>query len=227
MKIQYLGHSCFLLTLSGSRILIDPFISGNPLATGVNVDGIRCDYIFASHAHIDHVLDLERVASNNPDATVVGIWEVHDYYSKKDIKTHPMNIGGWWKFDFGRVKMVNAVHSSSFPDGQAAGAPAGFVFDTEDGVVYFAGDTALTMDMKLIPMTCPKLDLAILPIGSNFTMDVNDAIIASDFVECNKVIGCHYDTFGFLTIDHDAAKKAFADKGKVLSLLAINEEKTF
>ncbi len=223
MKITFYGHSCFLVEAGGKRILFDPFIAGNPLASSVDVDAVRCDYILLSHGHIDHCADLETIAQNNPDVRIVGIWEIHDRYSSRGFKTHPMNIGGWWTFDFGRVKMVNAVHSSSWPEGLYAGNAAGFVLDTADGVLYYSGDTALTMDMQLIPMTCPKLDIAILPIGSNFTMDYNDALIASDFIQCNRIIGCHFDTFGFLTIDHEAAKAAFAAKNKELILMGIGE----
>lgn len=224
MKLTYYGHSCFLLETGGKRIIIDPFISGNPLSKDVDVKNLSCDYIFATHGHFDHVDDLETIAGNNPETLVVGIWEVHERYNAKGFKTHPMNIGGWWNFDFGRVKMVTAVHSSSFSDGTYAGSAAGFVFDTPEGVVYFAGDTALTRDMDLIPMTCPKLDLAVLPIGSNFTMDYNDAIIASDLIRCNRVVGCHYDTFGFIKIDHKAAEDAFLAAGKELVLLPIGGE---
>ncbi len=227
MHITFLGHSCFLLETGGKSILFDPFISHNPEAAGVDLSAIRCDYIFASHAHFDHIADLETVMANNPEATIVGIWEIHDYYSKKGFKTHPMNIGGWWTFDFGRVKMVNAVHSSSFPDGSYGGTPAGFVFHTADGTLYFAGDTALTMDMQLIPMTCPTLDVAILPIGSNFTMDYHDALIASDFIKCNHIIGSHFDTFGFIKIDHEAARHAFEERGRELFLMEIGETREF
>lgn len=223
MNITYFGHSCFLVTTAGKRILFDPFISGNPLAKEVEVDDIRCDYILLSHGHSDHCIDLERIARNNPEVTIVGIWEIHARYSEMGFKTHPMNKGGWWNFDFGRVKMVNAVHSSSWPDGTYAGSPAGFVLDTKDGVLYFAGDTALTMDMQLIPMTCPKLDVAIMPVGSNFTMDYQDALIASDFVKCDKVIGCHFDTFGFVVINHEEAIRAFSARSKELLLPAIAE----
>jgi L-ascorbate metabolism protein UlaG (beta-lactamase superfamily) len=132
-----------------------------------------------------------------------------------------MNKGGWWTFDFGRVKMVHAVHSSSFPDGSYGGTAVGYVFDTPEGVVYFAGDTAVHMDMQLIPMTCPPLDLAILPLGSNFTMDYHDALLASDFVRCKRVLGCHYDTFGYIVIDQSEAIAAFEAKGKDLELLPI------
>jgi len=221
MKITYYGHSCFLISAKGKTLLVDPFISGNPLAGHVDVNSIRCDYLLLTHGHMDHVADVETVMRNNPATIIVGIWEIHEYYSKKGYTTHPMNIGGWWSFDFGRVKMVHAVHSSSFPDGSYAGVPAGFVLDTPDGVLYIAGDTALTMDMQLIPRTCPPLDAAILPIGSNFTMDVADAVIAAEFVQCKRIIGCHFDTFGFVKIDHAAAQKAFADAGRELVLLDI------
>ncbi len=224
MKITYYGHSCFLVETNGKRLLFDPFVNGNPLARGVEVELIRCDYIFATHAHQDHIGDLETVAANNPKALIVGIWEVSAYYSSKGLRTHPMNKGGWWKFDFGRVKMVQAVHSSVFPDGMPAGEPAGFVLDTADGVLYVAGDTALTRDMELIPMTCPALSAAILPVGSNFTMDYHDALIASDFIRCNRIIGCHYDTFGFIKIDHKTAQNIFFERGKELILMPVGEQ---
>jgi len=133
-----------------------------------------------------------------------------------------MNHGGSWTFDFGKVKYVAAIHSSSFPDGTYGGNPGGFVIEGEHKNIYISGDTALTMDMKLIPLRT-KLDLAILPIGSNFTMDVQDAVLAASFVECDKVLGCHYDTFGYIMVDHAAAKKTFFDAGKDLMLLEIGE----
>lgn len=223
MKITYYGHSCFLVEAGGKKILFDPFIGGNELAKNVQIADIRCDYLLQSHAHADHIADLDAVMAHNPNAVIVGIWEIHDYCSKKGYRTHPMNKGGWWTFDFGRVKMVQAVHSSSLPDGTTCGEPVGFVLDTPDGVLYYSGDTALTMDMQLIPMTCPPLDVAILPIGSNFTMDAHDAALAAEFVRCDQIIGCHYDTFGFIKIDHDAAKNIFNERGKILTLLDIGE----
>jgi L-ascorbate metabolism protein UlaG (beta-lactamase superfamily) len=223
MKITYFGHSCFLIEAGGKRLLSDPFISGNPLAKQVDVQGIRCDYLLITHGHSDHVADVETILANNPEATVIGIWEIHDYYSKKAFKTHPMNKGGWWSFDFGRVKMVQAVHSSSFQDGAYAGDAAGFVLDTQDGVLYLAGDTALTLDMQLIPMTCPPLTAAILPIGSNFTMDMHDALIAAEFIQCQRIIASHFDTFGFIKVDHAAAKALFEGKSRELILPEIGE----
>lgn len=221
MKITYYGHSCFLVETSGKRLLLDPFITGNPIAQDIDVQGIRCDYILVSHAHGDHVGDLETIVQNNPEALIIGIAEIAAYYAQKGLKSHGMNKGGWWTLDFGRVKMVQAVHSSTFPDGTPGGDPVGFVIDAPDGVLYFAGDTALTMDMELIPMTCPPLDAAILPIGSNYTMTYQDAVIASEFIRCNRIIGCHYDSFGYIKINHEEAEEAFREKQKDLILMKI------
>jgi L-ascorbate metabolism protein UlaG (beta-lactamase superfamily) len=133
-----------------------------------------------------------------------------------------MNHGGTWDFEFGKLKYVIAHHTSSFPDGTYGGQPGGFVLEGERKNIYIAGDTALTLDMKLIPMRT-KLDMAVLPIGSNFTMDVEDALLAADFIECDKILGYHYDTFGYIEIDHNQAIKTFFDKGKDLMLLGIGE----
>ena len=133
-----------------------------------------------------------------------------------------MNHGGHWKFDFGSLKYVNAIHTSSFPDGTYGGQPGGFILSSEGKHIYIAGDTALTMDMKLIPMSF-KLDLAVLPIGDNFTMGIDEAITASNFIECNKIMGCHYDTFGYIKIDHAEAVQKFSKAGKELRLLEIGE----
>ena len=197
--------------------------------------GVRCEtdqdwFEFTTGPGLTYQMsigDLETVLEHNPEALIIGIWEIHAHYSAKGYKSHPMNKGGWWRFPFGRVKMVNAVHSSSFPDGSYGGEPVGFVVDAPDGTFYIAGDTALTTDMELIPMTCPPLDLAILPIGSNFTMDVPDAVIASDFIQCDRIIGCHFDSFGFIKIDHPGARAAFAEKGKDLILMQIGESSEF
>ena len=219
MKITFYGQSSLGIEVAGKNIIVDPFISGNDLAKNINIDELKADYILVTHAHQDHVLDVETIAKRT-GATIVSNAEIATYYEKKGFKSHPMNHGGSWKFDFGTVKYVSAIHSSAFPDGTYGGNPGGFVIESEHKNVYIAGDTALTFDMKLIPLRT-KLDLAILPIGNNFTMDIDDAIIASDFVECDKVLGCHYDTFGYIKIDHEEAKKKFFDKGKDLMLLEI------
>lgn len=222
MKITFYGHSSLALEIGGKHILVDPFISGNPLVDGkIDINDLQADYILLTHAHQDHTLDAEAIAKNT-GAVIVSNFEIATYYENKGIEVHPMNHGGKWEFEFGTVKYVYAVHTSSFADGTYGGQPGGFVIEGEHKNIYIAGDTALTMDMKLIPMYT-KLDLAILPIGDNFTMDIDDAIIASDFVECDKVMGVHFDTFGFIEIDHAEAKKKFYDAGKDLMLFEIGE----
>ena len=222
MKITFYGQNSLAIEVSDKHIIVDPFISGNPLSKDkVNINMLQANYILLTHAHQDHILDAEAIAANT-GATIVSNYEIAMYYQEKGFKVHPMNHGGNWKFDFGNVKYVNAIHTSAFPDGSNGGQPGGFVIEGEHKNIYIAGDTALTMDMKLIPMRT-KLDLAILPIGDNFTMGIDDAIIASDFVDCDKILGVHYDTFGYIEIDHDEAKRKFYDAGKDLMLLEIGE----
>lgn len=218
MKITFYGHASLGIETNGKHIIVDPFITANELASHIDINTLKADYILLTHAHGDHVLDVEAIAQNT-GATIVSNAEIATYYGKKGFNTHPMNHGGSWKFDFGTVKYVNAIHSSQFPDGTDGGNPGGFVIEADKNI-YIAGDTALTYDMKLIPLRT-KLDLAIFPIGSNFTMDAEDAVIAADFVACNNVLGYHFDTFGYIKIDHEAAKKLFTDKGKNLTLLEI------
>ena len=222
MKITHYAHSTFSIEINGIHILVDPFISGNEAVKDkVDINKLKADYILVTHAHQDHTLDVEAIAKNT-GAVIVSNFEIATHYENKGLEVHPMNHGGNWSFEFGIVKYVNAIHTSSFPDGSYGGQPGGFVIEGEHKNIYIAGDTALTMDMKLIPLHT-KLDLAILPIGDNFTMGVEDAIIASDFVECDKVLGCHYDTFGYIEIDHEEAKRKFYEKGKDLMLLEVGE----
>ena len=221
MKITYLGHAALLIEVGETTIIVDPFISPNELAKDIDVNALKADYILITHAHQDHIVDVETIV-NNTGAKIVSNYEIVTHYGNLGFEGHPMNHGGSWQFDFGRVTYTNAIHTSSFPDGSYGGQPGGFILETAEGNLYIAGDTALTMDMKLIPMQC-KIDLAILPIGDNFTMGIESAVIASDFIECNKVLGYHYDTFGYIIIDHDEAQKAFANKGKDLILLPIGE----
>jgi L-ascorbate metabolism protein UlaG (beta-lactamase superfamily) len=222
MEITYYGQSCFLIKIGDHSILFDPFISPNELAKDIDVDSIKADYILLSHGHQDHVHDAERIAKNN-GSTIVSIFEITSWYGEKGIeKTHPMNMGGKVTLPFGTVKMVTAVHSSSLPDGTYAGVASGFVVETEDKAFYFAGDTALTYDMKLIPEQF-DLDFALLPIGDNFTMDIHDALIAADFVQVDKFIGMHYDTFPYIAIDHEEVKEVAQMAGKELILMEIGQ----
>jgi len=221
MKITFYGHASLGITIADINIIVDPFISANPKAVSIDINTLEADYILLTHAHQDHILDVEAIAKRT-NAVIISNAEIATYYSKKGFQSHPMNHGGSWNFEFGNLKFVNAIHSSSFPDGTYGGNPGGFVIEGERKNIYIAGDTALTMDMKLIPMRT-KLDLAILPIGNNFTMNVEDAIIASDFVECDKILGYHYDTFGYIEINKEQSIKQFFDKGKDLMLLNIGE----
>ena len=221
MKITFFGHAAIGIEISGKHILVDPFISANPKASHIQVASLKADYILITHAHQDHILDVETIAKNT-NATIVSNWEIANYFGNKGFKNHPMNHGGSWDFDFGKVKYVNAIHSSSFPDGTYGGNPGGFVIEGEHKNIYISGDTALTMDMKLIPLRT-KLDLALFPLGNNFTMDIKEEIKAADFVACDKILGSHYDTFGFIEIDKDQAKKKFFNADKDLMLLDIGE----
>lgn len=217
MQFTYYGQSCFAVEIKGKKILFDPFITPNELAVQVDVNSIEADYILQSHGHADHIADCVSIAKRT-GAKVVGSWEIHEWMNKQGItNTHPMNTGGKWDFDFGTVKCVVAHHSSSMPDGSYGGNPMGFVITSSEGNFYFAGDTALTLDMQLIPRWA-KLDFAVLPIGDNFTMGVEDAIIAAEFVQCNRIIGVHYNTFGFIKIDTQKAVADFKAAGKELLL---------
>lgn len=222
MKITYYGHSCLMVNIGGKNILFDPYITQNPKNTTTKLEDLGCDLILVSHGHGDHVADVEAIAKQN-DCTIISNFEVVSWFGAKDVKGRPVNHGGTVDMGYCKVKYVNAVHTSSMPDGTYGGNPGGFVVYTDEECVYFAGDTALTMDMKLIPLTCPKVNVALLPIGDNFTMGYQDAAIAAQFVDCDQIVGCHYDTFGYIEIDHDAAIQAFEAKGKTLHLLNIGE----
>lgn len=226
MEVTYYGHSCFMVTLNGKKILFDPFILPNEKASNVKIEDIIPDYIFVTHGHEDHVADVENIYKQS-NAKVVGVFEVTTWFSKQGVdNVHGMNIGGSWDFDFGRVKMVNAVHSSVMPDGAYGGNPCGFVLRTEQKTIYYAGDTALHYDMKLIADEF-DIDVAFLPIGSNFTMDIDDALRASGFVKAKRVIGMHYDTFPPIQIDHEKTLKAAEEANIELHLLKIGETKNF
>jgi L-ascorbate metabolism protein UlaG (beta-lactamase superfamily) len=222
MKLTYYGQSCFAVEIAGSTLLFDPFITPNKLAEHISPEAITADFILASHGHADHLADCVELARST-GATVVGSFEVVEWLGRQGVeKVHPMNIGGQWNFGFGKVKCVNAVHSSAMPDGSYGGNPMGFIVSAGADCFYYSGDTALTMDMQLVSRW-GKPSFAVLPIGDNFTMGYEDAIAAAEMIRCNRIVGVHYDTFGYIKIDHEKVKKAFADAGLLLFLPQIGE----
>ena len=226
MQITYFGQSCFFIEFGGKKLLFDPFITGNPLAKEIDINQIKPDYILITHGHQDHVLDLEAIAKNS-GATLISNFEIVSYFNKRGIEGHPMNHGGKVSFPFGTVKYVNAVHSSVLPDGTYGGNPGGFVLWNDTACFYHAGDTALTYDMKLIPALCPPLNVALLPIGDNFTMGTEEAAMAAQFIDCKTVIGCHYDSFPFIEINQEKTLAYFKEKGVNLLLPKIGETLLF
>jgi L-ascorbate metabolism protein UlaG (beta-lactamase superfamily) len=222
MQITYYGHSCFSVEIKGKHLLFDPFITHNELAKKIDVNSIKADYILQSHGHGDHIADTVGIAKRT-GAKVIAAYEIHEWLNKQGVEnTHPMNTGGKWNFGEFTVKCVVAHHSSGLPDGSYGGNPLGFLITSEEGDFYYAGDTALTLDMQLIPRW-GKLKFALLPIGDNFTMDAADAVEASNMIKCDKVIGMHYDTFGFIKIDKEKTLQLFKNAGKTLLLPAIGE----
>jgi L-ascorbate metabolism protein UlaG (beta-lactamase superfamily) len=222
MKLTYYGHACCGIQAGGKNLLFDPFIRPNPLAGNIDVANIPADYILVTHGHFDHLCDAVEIARRT-GATIISNYEVSEWLSRQGApKVHGMNFGGAWKFDFGRVKLVVAIHSSTLPDGSSGGNPGGFVVETPEGNFYYAGDTALTYDMKLIGESTP-LRFAVFNIGDNFTMGVEDAIKAADFVRCQQIVGVHFDTFPPIVINQEEATRKFQAAGKKLVLVKIGE----
>jgi len=221
MKFTFYGHACFAIETEGKKFLFDPFINGNELAKDIDINSIEADYILVSHGHGDHVGDLVSIAQRT-GAQVISSFEVINWAQAQGVKNvHPMNFGSM-KFDFGKLHYLPAWHSSAMPDGSYGGNPGGFLLHGAEKKFYYAGDTCVMMDMKLVPRYA-KLDFAILPIGGNFTMDAEDAVIAAEFIECDKIIGVHFDTFGYIKIDHEAAVAKFKAAGKELIIPKIGE----
>jgi L-ascorbate metabolism protein UlaG (beta-lactamase superfamily) len=226
MKVTYYGHACFSVVVVGKTLLFDPFITGNPLAKAIDVKTLPADFILVSHGHGDHVGDAVEIAKRT-NALVVANYEVATWLNQKGApNVHPVNHGGGFNFAFGRAKFVNAIHSSTLPDGSNGGNPGGFVVETNEGNFYYSGDTALTLDMKLIGESV-KLKFAALCIGDNFTMGPDDAVKAAEFVRCSEILGVHYDTFPPIQIDHAKAVERFKAAGKNLHLLRPGETRDF
>lgn len=221
MKYTYYGQSCFLLETASKKLLFDPFITHNPLAQHIDIQSIEADYILVSHGHADHIADLVELAKQT-QATVIAVPEIVEWLQNQGVENfHPMNFGKF-NFGWGSVRMVAALHSSGLPDGQYGGNPVGFVIDADGRQIYFAGDTGLTLEMKILA-DLYHLEYAILPIGGNYTMDVDDAIVSTKYFECDKVIGVHYNTFEAIEIDTQVALDKFHRAHKTLLLPKIGE----
>jgi L-ascorbate metabolism protein UlaG (beta-lactamase superfamily) len=190
--LRWLGHGCWLVNSGGKSILIDPFLNDSPSAP-IKADAVKPDYVLVSHGHFDHVADAAAVA-NRTGATVVANYEICEWLGKQGVKnTEPMNVGGTIKLPFGSVKMTIAHHSSVLPDGTDGGNPGGFLLTTADGKLYFACDTALFYDMKLIGAV--GLDIAVVPIGDRFTMGPDDAVEAIKLLAPRRAVPSHYNTW--------------------------------
>jgi L-ascorbate metabolism protein UlaG (beta-lactamase superfamily) len=208
VKITYHGHACFSIQTSQANLLIDPFFSGNALAD-VSADQVQADYILVSHAHGDHLGDAVPIALRT-GATVISNYEIHNYVVSHGAKAHPMHIGGAHVFPFGKVKLTIAHHGSSFPDGSYGGNPCGFLLWLDGKVLYHAGDTALFSDMQLYG--AEGIDVAMVPIGDNFTMGPEDAVKAVGFLQPKIAILMHYNTFGVIAQDAQAVADAIASQ---------------
>lgn len=221
MKLTYYGHSCFSVEAKGKKLLFDPFISGNELAKEIDVNTIEADYILISHGHFDHIADAVSIAQRT-GAIVICAWEIYQWLTTQGITNiHPMNLGGKKVFDFGTLKCVVAQHSSSLPDGTYGGNPMGFVISSEKNF-YYSGDTALTMEMQLVPQGA-AIDFSIMPIGDIFTMGYEDATRAAHMINCHTVVGVHYNTFPLIVLDIEKATAHFVRNGIDLKLPAIGE----
>lgn len=192
LKITYFGHSCFLIEGSKHKIVIDPFLKGNPHVR-VSPNEILCNAVLVTHGHSDHLGDAVEIAKKN-HAPIIGVFELVEHCKEQQATGHGMNIGGSYRFDFGEVTLTPALHSSGCVGGVYGGSPCGFIVRMDNRTFYHAGDTSLTYEMKLIG-EMHNIDVAFLPIGDNFTMGPADAAKAVEFIRPKLVIPMHYNTF--------------------------------
>jgi L-ascorbate metabolism protein UlaG (beta-lactamase superfamily) len=201
-RMRWLGHACLLFETDGGTVLIDPFLTSNSLAP-VRADELKPDFILVSHGHSDHIGDCVPMAKRT-GAMCIANFEIAGWLQKQGVKkTHGMQHGGGFDFPFGRVKLTLAFHGSQLPDGSDGGNPCGFLLYFKDGKrVYDAADTGLFGDMKLIGEE--RIDLALLPIGDNFTMGPADALRALAMLKPGRVVPIHYNTFDLIKQDPEA-----------------------
>lgn len=226
MKIKFLGQNCFLFTYNGKNILSDPFYNFQKEKTGFDIEAQKIDFVLITHAHGDHTADVKEVLEHHPEAAVIGQPEICGYFN------HPnsidINFGGSAKFDDMKISMVPASHTSSFPDGTYGGLAAGYMFRFQGKNLYFAGDTGVMADMAYFPQLFGEITAAILPVGSHYTMCPRKAsFAASELLKTKRVIGCHFDTFPAIKIDHEEAHALFNEKNIEFSLPQLGEEFEF
>ena len=226
MKISYHGHSVVKIETGEKTIIIDPFISGNG-STDLKAEDLRVDVILLTHGHNDHVGDTVELAKRN-HAVVVAPFELATYLGWQGVNVHPMHIGGAYEFDFGKIKLTQAFHGSSYTVEETkeiiyTGMPAGILFTAEGKTIYHAGDTALFSDMKVIGER-NTIDLAFLPIGDNFTMGPEDAALAAEWLKAKQVVPIHYNTFPVIEQDPERFVASLQpDVGVVLAVGGIIE----
>lgn len=223
MKAKFLGQNCFLFSYNGKNILTDPFYNFQRAASGFDIAAQKIDYILITHAHGDHVADVKEVLEHYPEATLIGQPEISDYYNHQH--SIDINYGGSVKIGDLKISMVPAMHTSSFSDGAYGGVAAGYIFQLPGQNIYFAGDTGLMSDMKWFSDFFGELAVSFLPVGGHYTMcAAQAAFAAAHFLKTKKVIGCHFDTFPPIKVDHGEAKKQFAEKNIPFVLPALGEE---
>lgn len=216
MNIKYLGHSAFEIETKGKRILVDPFLAQVPNYKPENIYDI-----FVTHGHGDHLGSAVEI-SKSTGAPITAIFELANYCAKQGTRTIDIGLGSWREYSWGKVIAVPAFHSSSTPDGQYAGSPCGFVFSIEDQIIYHAGDTNLNSELKTIGELYEP-DVAMLPIGGKYTMDIEHAVIAAEWLGASEIIPMHYNTFDQISVDITEFERQIREIGKVPLVMKINE----